>query len=125
MAYKTLEQIIRGVQYNAVMAEGAGEEGTSKLRQKYAADTPGQLPDVKLAVDYVKKPAIASAAGRREVDEDYTQTPTTQLRAMLRQYGPSSPQSIAISNELKRRRSNESIVMIDINQLFECVFKEV
>jgi hypothetical protein len=46
---------------------GAGEWGTPELANRYASDTPGQIPGVHVAFkDYVKKPEVAPTARQIE-----------------------------------------------------------
>ena len=55
------------------MNEEPLEIGTDKIRKKYQEDTPGETGEIKLAVDYVKKPEIAPTAKQlqKKMDEEF------------------------------------------------------
>ena len=56
-----------------LMNEEPLEIGTDKIRKKYQEDTPGETGEIKLAVDYVKKPEIAPTAKQlqKKIDEEF------------------------------------------------------
>jgi hypothetical protein len=55
------------------MNEEPLEIGTDKIRKKYQEDTPGETGEIKLAVDYVKKPEIAPTAKQlqKKINEEF------------------------------------------------------
>ena len=56
-----------------LMNEEPLEIGTDKIRKKYQEDTPGETGEIKLAVDYVKKPEVAPTAKELEkkINEEF------------------------------------------------------